>query len=156
MAYDELYHWGIKGQKWGVRRYRNEDGTLTEDGKKRYLRKIDKRSRKNNLKGSRDSKVLKEARSKNIDNMTDKELQSYVNRLNLERNYRNLTKKDKGLFEKIADKTVDQASNTFANKIGQQVFGAALGSIGTFLAIKITKGESYQWAKWYLDTLLNQ
>ncbi len=32
----ELYHWGIKGQKWGVRRYQNEDGTLTEEGKKRY------------------------------------------------------------------------------------------------------------------------
>lgn len=33
---DELYHWGIKGQKWGIRRYQNEDGTLTEAGKKRY------------------------------------------------------------------------------------------------------------------------
>ena len=33
---DELTHWGIKGQKWGVRRYQNEDGTLTEAGKKRY------------------------------------------------------------------------------------------------------------------------
>ena len=31
-----LAHHGIKGQKWGVRRYRNEDGTLTEAGKKRY------------------------------------------------------------------------------------------------------------------------
>lgn len=33
---NELYHWGIKGQKWGVRRYQNSDGTLTEAGKKRY------------------------------------------------------------------------------------------------------------------------
>ena len=32
----ELYHHGIKGQKWGVRRYQNEDGSLTEEGKKRY------------------------------------------------------------------------------------------------------------------------
>ena len=31
-----LVHHGIKGQKWGVRRYRNEDGTLTEEGRKRY------------------------------------------------------------------------------------------------------------------------
>lgn len=33
---DELYHHGIKGQKWGVRRYTNLDGTLTEEGILRY------------------------------------------------------------------------------------------------------------------------
>ena len=32
----ELYHHGIKGQRWGFRRYQNSDGTLTEAGKKRY------------------------------------------------------------------------------------------------------------------------
>ena len=31
----ELYHHGIKGQKWGIRRYQNEDGTLTAEGKRR-------------------------------------------------------------------------------------------------------------------------
>ena len=40
MAYtynkNELYHWGIKGQKWGIRRYQNEDGSLTPEGRKRY------------------------------------------------------------------------------------------------------------------------
>lgn len=33
-----IYHTGIKGMKWGVRRWQNPDGTLTEAGKKRYLR----------------------------------------------------------------------------------------------------------------------
>ncbi len=33
---NELYHHGVKGQKWGVRRYQYADGTLTPDGKKRY------------------------------------------------------------------------------------------------------------------------
>lgn len=32
----ELQHWGIKGQHWGIRRYQNPDGSLTEAGKKRY------------------------------------------------------------------------------------------------------------------------
>lgn len=40
MISDKLVHAGIKGMKWGVRRYRNKDGTLTEAGKKRYNRDI--------------------------------------------------------------------------------------------------------------------
>lgn len=32
---DYIYHHGIKGQKWGVRRYQNPDGTLTSMGKAR-------------------------------------------------------------------------------------------------------------------------
>lgn len=36
MAEYELYHHGVKGMKWGVRRYQNPDGSLTAAGKKRY------------------------------------------------------------------------------------------------------------------------
>lgn len=36
ITYDEIKHHGVKGQKWGVRRYQNEDGSLTNAGKKRY------------------------------------------------------------------------------------------------------------------------
>lgn len=35
---DSLYHHGIKGQQWGIRRYQNSDGSLTEEGRRRYGR----------------------------------------------------------------------------------------------------------------------
>ena len=37
---NELYHHGVKGQKWGVRRYQNKDGSLTDAGKNRKYNKI--------------------------------------------------------------------------------------------------------------------
>jgi len=36
---NDLYHHGIKGQKWGKRRFQNEDGSLTPEGMARYRRK---------------------------------------------------------------------------------------------------------------------
>ena len=65
-----LGHSGIKGQKWGIRRFQNEDGTLTEAGKARY-----------NQDGSR----------KNPEKMSDTELANANRRLSAESQYRQLT-----------------------------------------------------------------
>ena len=54
MTDNELYHYGVKGMKWGVRRYQNKDGSLTAEGKKHVS---------NYKKGiSLDKKVDEEAR----------------------------------------------------------------------------------------------
>lgn len=42
----EIYHHGIKGQKWGIRRFQNEDGSLTDKGKKRLAKLEAYRDRK--------------------------------------------------------------------------------------------------------------
>lgn len=49
VTHNELYHHGILGQKWGIRRYQNPDGTLTEEGKIRYRKFNDAAIAKNKL-----------------------------------------------------------------------------------------------------------
>lgn len=78
---DELYHHGIKGMKWGVRRYQNKDGTLTSAGKKR---------RKANY-------------SDEVKSMSTDELRRKVNRMNNEQRYIDLTKSSSSPISKTAD-----------------------------------------------------
>ena len=81
--YDELCHYGIKGMQWGKRRYRNADGTLTPAGKKRY---------------AEPHEDYKKAHSgKSYKSMSNQELKDTNYRLNMEKQYKDLTrKKSKG------------------------------------------------------------
>ena len=78
-----LIHWGVKGQKWGVRRYQNKDGSLTPAGKKRYNRDYEGQAR----------------------NMSDAELRSQINRMNLEKRYMDLSKSGKSRVSNALDVT---------------------------------------------------
>lgn len=124
---NELQHWGVKGMKWGVRRYQNADGSLTPAGRKRYsdydggkdsaVRKtipvgggkrksssvedyqdaikktksigegIDSARKFNDdAKRIKDPAMEKKIR-KSTEQMSDKDLQQRVQRLNMEDNY---------------------------------------------------------------------
>ena len=45
---NELYHHGIKGMKWGIRRYQNKDGSLTDAGKKRLVSRVQRADENDN------------------------------------------------------------------------------------------------------------
>lgn len=109
-----IYHHGIKGQKWGVRRYQNEDGSLTSAGQARKNKVNDSKHQdkviNNNLNKTKtildssssivsDGKKITDSinkssaykKTKNLSKMSDSELRERVNRMNLERQYSDLT-----------------------------------------------------------------
>ena len=77
MNNNELQHWGIKGQKWGVRRFQNKDGSLTSAGRKRQ-------------KMSDDAREANAIKKKKVSEMSNAELRKLNERKNLERNYKQL------------------------------------------------------------------
>ena len=104
MNADELKHYGVKGMKWGVRRFQNSDGSLTADGKKRYsgdnLKDIQKQVNQgknvvDGVKKTRTKAAEKQHEKKiksDLSQMSDKELRDIVNRLNMEERYTQVMK----------------------------------------------------------------
>lgn len=103
----ELHHYGIKGQKWGIRRFQNEDGTLTEAGKARYAklelrssRRAEKKARK---AAKRKEKILSNPKllRKHMNEFSDEEVDAALRKFNrarqvenAEREYINVPKRD--------------------------------------------------------------
>lgn len=127
--YNELYHHGIKGQKWGVRRYQNSDGSLTPRGKKKYgtrenferhmSKKMFKRS-SHKLSSAEKRKPVKSAKD-----MTDDELRSRINRLQMEKQYLDLNKQISSLTPKKVSK-----GEKFIKSVGKDVLAPAAKNIG--------------------------
>lgn len=77
-----LMHYGIKGQKWGICRYQNEDGTRTAAGKKREQY------------NSNHEDYDKAHTTKSVKTMSDAELRNRLNRLQMEKQYKQLSSTD--------------------------------------------------------------
>lgn len=122
---DELYHYGIEGQKWGVRRFQNEDGSLTPAGKERYYGSQSRIARAASNAGG----VIRRTARRYFDNvklsikkrhpwlMSDEELNRVVNRMNMEKRMRDLKADEKSskainrVLKDVGDISVNNARN---------------------------------------------
>lgn len=134
-----LIHHGIKGQRWGVRRYQNEDGSLTSEGKKRYSPSDKELGKAKSITESA-SKITGEfgkinrsvgdmrkesSKFADLSKMSDQQLKDRVSRLNLERQYSDLTSSRSGRGQSYVGHILDIA-------------GSALAITGSALAIALS------------------
>lgn len=137
---NELQHWGVKGQKWGVRRYQNTDGSLTLAG--RYHQYKTRKKRKAAMKKAAETKAANKAaaeqRAKDLaegkikaKDMTNEELTARKQRLQLEKDYNDLMKQtrqiDRGtrFLNKVLDSTQDKIADQVVADIAAQTVKTA-------------------------------
>lgn len=116
----ELYHHGIKGQKWGVRRFQNKDGSLTPAGKRRYDEPNTGRNNKQYV-----DKVAKKAKTYKIPKNKS------LHRLKLEEKYMK-----NGM-------TREQAEQAAAKRIRTEQFVTAAAAVTVASAVAYAKYKGY-------------